>query len=129
MRQTLWKTTVKKKVKGELQNKKEKMKGDEMPIKVKYTIVEVTNSTQKAPNDLENYTHKNKLRRFGFKEDDAETVPDYLAIDLFWEKVQVDVTEKEIGIVHRAGRYRSEGHHDPEKPRPILIKLFSDKIK
>lgn len=68
--------------------------------------MEVVKSTQKAPNELEQYIRKNSVRLFGFKEDDIETSPEHMAIDLFREKLQVDVAEHEIEIVHRAGRFR-----------------------
>ena len=71
--------------------------------------MEVFHKSQQAHNNLEQYTRKNSIRLFGFKENDEETSPQHLAIDLFKEKLQVDVREEEIEIIRRAGKYRPEG--------------------
>ena len=125
---------VKKQVKDEIQKEKEKMEEDintnfqflENDLRSK---MEVFHKSQQAHNNLEQYTRKNSIRLFGFKENDEETSPEHLAIDFFKEKLQVDVREDEIEIIHRAGKYRPEGRHNPKKARPILIKFLSHKTK
>lgn len=67
---------------------------------------------------------------FGFKESAEDgTSPEQLAINLFRDKLQVEVREEEIEIAHRAGKKTPEGHHDPKKARPVLIKFLSLKTK
>ena len=63
--------------------------------------------TQQTHNNLEQYTGKNRVRLFGVKEaEDEMSTPERLAIDIFKEKLRV-----EIEIANRDGKFRPEGKH------------------
>ena len=71
----------------------------------------------------EQYSRKASVRIFGVDENEGENV-EALCIQALKEEIDVDITDRDIDIVHRVGRRRGD-----KKARPILLKCMSHKTK
>ena len=86
-------------------------------------------NTQQELNRLEQYTWKNSVRLFGIGEQAEKASVETSAVQVFKDKLKIDVKENDIEIAHRAGKYCPERRHDMKKARPVLIKFASHKMK
>ena len=107
----------------ELQNKLDS-KTAEITL-LKESISEESNKREKFENqlnDLEQYTRSNSIRIFGVREQTDEHT-DQIAIDLAREKLGFSLSNGDIDRSHRV--YQK----DPNKPKPIIVKLCSYNVK
>ena len=74
-------------------------------------------------NELEQYSRRNSVRVFGVPETSPENTDD-LVLKVVSDHLHCPMTKADIDRSHRTGKPRSDG-----KPRPILLKLCSYRIK
>ena len=77
---------------------------------------------KKSANDQEQYSRRNCLRIFGIEEKRNED-PDRLLIDVFKDRLQLDVSAADIERSHRVGKMK------PGKHRALIIKLCSYRVR
>lgn len=105
----------------EVFNKKIKGLQDEInSLKVTNSeLKESSNSCAKKADDLEQYTRRNNIRIFGLPESDSENIDD-VVINLFNEKLNVNITPSEIDRCHRLGKKTNN-----KSNRPVIVKFTS----
>lgn len=74
-------------------------------------------------NDLEQYSRRNSVRVFGVPETSKESTDD-LVLKVVSEHLSCPMTKANIDRSHRSGKPRTD-----DKPRPILVKLSSHRMK
>ena len=74
-------------------------------------------------NDLEQYSRRNSVRVFGVPETSTEST-DNLVLNVVSDRLGCTMTKADIDRSHRSGKPRSDN-----KPRPILVKLCSYRMK
>lgn len=78
--------------------------------------------------DLEQYQRRNNLRVFGVVEKKGENT-DTLLIDIFKNKLNVDVSLSDIDRSHRVGAVQQPGPDGKIKHRPIIVKFVSYRVR
>lgn len=78
--------------------------------------------------ELEQYQRRNNLRVYGVVEKKGEDT-DALLIDIFKNKLNVDVSLSDIDRSHRVGVVKAPGEDGKIKHRPIIIKFVSYRIR
>jgi hypothetical protein len=75
--------------------------------------------------NLEQYQRRNNLRIFGIPETQGEDT-DLLVVDLFKNKLKLDIDVSHIERSHRVGRERTVPEGGPQtRPRAIIVKMSS----
>lgn len=78
--------------------------------------------------ELEQYQRRNNLRVFGVVEKKGENT-DTLLIDIFKNKLNVDVSLSDIDRSHRVGATQEPGPDGKIKHRPIIVKFVSYRVR
>lgn len=79
-----------------------------------------TVACEERVDDLEQYSRRNCLLIHGIPEKTRESTTD-LSLDLFYNKLGIDIDYHDIDRTHRIGSQRRSG----SKPRPIIVKFVS----
>jgi len=91
---------------------------------LKKDFKEVKEDSLRRDDELEQYQRRNNLRVFGIEESDGEDT-DQLLLDLFKDKLNVDVQLADIDRSHRVGKPSTPGTNGAVKPRAIIVKFTS----
>ena len=79
------------------------------------------NTLQDDYDNLEQYSRRNCLRIHGVPEIQGENT-DNEAVNIFKNKLQVNIKSEHLDRSHRLGKYRLAGQAN-SRPRPIIVKF------